>query len=75
MVGQDGGSGTSDPAIPRSRDAARRQPAAVAQELPGPRADPLDRQLHQGIGVGVYGVQSYGSYWYPGGLDPDLIPQ
>jgi hypothetical protein len=29
----------------------------------------------QGVGVGVYGVQSYGSYWYPGGLDLDVIPQ
>ncbi len=28
-----------------------------------------------GVGVGVYGVQSYGSYWYPGGLDLDVIPQ
>jgi hypothetical protein len=28
-----------------------------------------------GVGVGVYGVQSFGSYWYPGGLDLDLIPQ
>jgi hypothetical protein len=27
------------------------------------------------VGIGVYGVQSYGSYWYPGGLDLDLIPQ
>ncbi len=27
-----------------------------------------------GVGVGVYGVQSYGSYWYPGGLDLDVIP-
>ncbi len=29
----------------------------------------------QGVGVGVYGIQSYGSYWYPGGLDLDVIPQ
>jgi len=29
----------------------------------------------KGVGVGVYGVQSYGSYWYPGGLDLDVIPQ
>ena len=28
-----------------------------------------------GVGVGVYGVQSYGSYWYPGGLDLDVLPQ
>ncbi len=28
-----------------------------------------------GVGVGVYGVQSYGSYWYPGGLDLDILPQ
>ena len=28
-----------------------------------------------GVGIGVYGVQSYGSYWYPGGLDLDVIPQ
>jgi hypothetical protein len=28
-----------------------------------------------GVGIGVYGVQSYGSYWYPGGLDLDIIPQ
>ena len=27
------------------------------------------------VGIGVYGVQSSGSYWYPGGLDLDLIPQ
>ncbi|MBK8264515.1 MAG: IgGFc-binding protein [Nannocystis sp.] len=27
------------------------------------------------VGISVYGVQSYGSYWYPGGLDLDLIPQ
>jgi len=29
----------------------------------------------QGVGVAVYGVQSSGSYWYPGGLDLDVIPQ
>jgi len=29
----------------------------------------------QGVGVAVYGVQNSGSYWYPGGLDLDLIPQ
>ncbi|MCY1056281.1 IgGFc-binding protein [Nannocystis sp. SCPEA4] len=28
-----------------------------------------------GVGIGVYGVQDYGSYWYPGGLDLDLIAQ
>ena len=28
-----------------------------------------------GVGIGVYGVQNYGSYWYPGGLDLDVIPQ
>ncbi len=28
-----------------------------------------------GVGIGVYGVQDYGSYWYPGGLDLDVIPQ
>jgi hypothetical protein len=28
-----------------------------------------------GVGIGVYGAQSYGSYWYPGGLDLDVIPQ
>ncbi|MFZ6185686.1 IgGFc-binding protein [Nannocystis pusilla] len=28
-----------------------------------------------GVGIGVYGVQSYGSYWYPGGLDLDILPQ
>ena len=27
------------------------------------------------VGIGVYGVQNYGSYWYPGGLDLDVIPQ
>ena len=29
----------------------------------------------QKVGISVYGLQSYGSYWYPGGLDLDLIPQ
>jgi len=29
----------------------------------------------QGVGVAVYGVQNSGSYWYPGGLDLDVIPQ
>ncbi len=28
----------------------------------------------QKVGISVYGVVSYGSYWYPGGLDLDLIP-
>jgi hypothetical protein len=28
-----------------------------------------------GVGIAVYGVQDYGSYWYPGGLDLDVIPQ
>jgi hypothetical protein len=28
-----------------------------------------------GVGIGVYGVLNYGSYWYPGGLDLDVIPQ
>mgnify|MGYP000213906559 CR=1 FL=1 len=28
-----------------------------------------------GVGIGVYGVLNYGSYWYPGGLDLDTIPQ
>ncbi|MCB9755145.1 MAG: IgGFc-binding protein [Myxococcales bacterium] len=27
------------------------------------------------IGISVYGVQSYGTYWYPGGLNLNLIPQ
>ena len=27
------------------------------------------------VGISVYGVVSYGSYWYPGGLDLDVIPQ
>ena len=27
------------------------------------------------VGISVYGVLNYGSYWYPGGLDLDLIPQ
>jgi hypothetical protein len=29
----------------------------------------------QKVGISVYGVVNYGSYWYPGGLDLDLIPQ
>ncbi len=29
----------------------------------------------QGVGITVYGVQNYGSYWYPGGLDLSVIPQ
>lgn len=28
-----------------------------------------------GVGVSIYGVQEAGSYWYPGGLDLDVIPQ
>ncbi len=27
------------------------------------------------VGISVYGVQSFGSYWYPGGLNLDVIPQ
>jgi hypothetical protein len=27
------------------------------------------------VGISVYGVQSAGSYWYPGGLDLEVIPQ
>jgi hypothetical protein len=27
------------------------------------------------VGISVYGVVNYGSYWYPGGLDLDVIPQ
>ncbi|MCB9754338.1 MAG: hypothetical protein H6713_30720 [Myxococcales bacterium] len=27
------------------------------------------------IGISVYGVLNYGSYWYPGGLDLALIPE
>lgn len=28
------------------------------------------------VGISVYGVQSYGSYWYPGGLDlQTIVPQ
>jgi hypothetical protein len=30
---------------------------------------------NQDVGIGVYGVQSFGSYWYPGGLDLEIIPQ
>lgn len=29
----------------------------------------------QKVGISVYGVLDYGSYWYPGGLDLALIPQ
>ena len=29
----------------------------------------------QKVGISVYGVVDYGSYWYPGGLDLDVIPQ
>jgi hypothetical protein len=109
------------PATPRH--AARRQPPAVAQELPHPRPHQLVRQLRRlhgqaganvtvdDVPVGgwppigntgysvthvklnnagdgnhsdrrrrrrrhrVYGVlRRYGSYWYPGGLDLDVIP-
>ncbi|WAS91789.1 IgGFc-binding protein [Nannocystis punicea] len=27
------------------------------------------------VGISVYGVIDFGSYWYPGGLDLDVIPQ
>jgi hypothetical protein len=27
----------------------------------------------QPVGIGIYGVQNYGSYWYPGGLDLQTI--
>ena len=27
------------------------------------------------VGISVYGVQGAGSYWYPGGLDLEVIPQ
>jgi hypothetical protein len=27
------------------------------------------------VGISVYGVQSYGSYWYPGGTDLVVVPQ
>ena len=27
------------------------------------------------VGISVYGVLNFGSYWYPGGLDLELIPQ
>jgi hypothetical protein len=30
---------------------------------------------NQKVGISVYGVQSAGSYWYPGGLDLDINPQ
>ncbi|MBL9102577.1 MAG: IgGFc-binding protein [Myxococcales bacterium] len=29
----------------------------------------------QRVGISVYGVQNFGSYWYPGGLDLELVPQ
>jgi hypothetical protein len=29
----------------------------------------------QKVGISVYGVLNYGSYWYPGGLDLNVIPQ
>lgn len=29
----------------------------------------------QKVGISVYGVLNYGSYWYPGGLDLALIPE
>jgi hypothetical protein len=29
----------------------------------------------QKVGISAYGVLNYGSYWYPGGLDLDVIPQ
>ncbi len=29
----------------------------------------------QKVGITVYGVQSSGSYWFPGGLDLDIVPQ
>ncbi len=29
----------------------------------------------QKVGITVYGVQSSGSYWFPGGLDLDILPQ
>ncbi len=32
-------------------------------------------QANQKVGITVYGVQNYGSYWYPGGLDLELVPQ
>jgi hypothetical protein len=28
-----------------------------------------------GVGISVYGILDYGSYWYPGGLDLSVIPQ
>ena len=30
---------------------------------------------NQAVGISVYGVQSFGSYWYPGGLDLEINPQ
>ncbi len=32
-------------------------------------------EADQKVGISVYGVQSAGSYWFPGGLDLNLIPQ
>ena len=29
---------------------------------------------NQKVGISVYGVLNYGSYWYPGGLDLKLVP-
>ena len=29
----------------------------------------------EGVGISVYGIQNFGSYWYPGGLDLSIIPQ
>ena len=29
----------------------------------------------QKVGITVYGVMSAGSYWFPGGLDLDVLPQ
>ena len=29
----------------------------------------------QKVGVSVYGVVNFGSYWYPGGLDLKVVPQ
>ncbi|MEZ4382506.1 MAG: IgGFc-binding protein [Nannocystaceae bacterium] len=30
---------------------------------------------NQKVGISVYGVMSAGSYWFPGGLDLDVLPQ
>jgi len=32
-------------------------------------------ESNQKVGITVYGVQSSGSYWFPGGLDLDILPQ